>query len=146
MKKLEFKTSKGDFLLIDMVGEESAMYLTSLILDDDTSIEVLGKFKYMTEEQFDKVLDRSFQTGLFAHYVTNIPVNTYCYNSGLESFESLIKSLGCNLFENPELRFSPYDPRSKTGRHEWHEKDVVELKWKQAESKTFYKPILLKKL
>ena len=112
MKVLEFKTSNGEFIL------------------EEANYKNLGRVlvKYMTEEQFAEVLDRSIHTGLFAHYVKDIPVNIYCYKSGLESFESLIKPLGWYLFENP------------------NDKQCGTIEWQEAESKTLYSPILLKKI
>lgn len=126
MKKLEFTTSKGEFIL------------------EEASDKNLGRVlvKYMTEKQFAEVLDRSVHTGLFAHYVTNIPVNTYCYKSGLESFESLIKSLGWYLFDNPKGKEHPdWRKYASTKQYQQHSMD-----WIQAESKTLYNPILLKKV
>ena len=138
MKKLEFKTSKGEFIL----EEASDKHLGRVLV------------KHMTEEQFADVVDTAsfFANKVFYKNYGDFKAIDFrdivenSFSSPRKSFESLIKSLGWNLFENPELIFSPYDPRSKTGRHEWHEKDLVELKWKQAESKTLYNPILLNKL
>lgn len=137
MKKLEFKTSKGDFILIDIIGEESAMYLTSLLLDDESQIEVLGKVKNMTEEQFAEVVHYSEEFLGYIDYGGHTDYATV--ETSKESFESLVKSLGWYLWENPEgvsyskMNDSEMDYRSF-------------LSWHEAKSKTFFNPILLKKI
>lgn len=129
MKELKFTTSKGEFLLLD--GKDTITERLAELLKEYDHYSVV---KEMSEEQFEEVLDRSFHTGLFAHYVKDIPVNIYCYKSGLESLESIIKSLGWYLFENP---VSENPSKECMG-------DA--LSWDQAESKTLYNPILTKKI
>lgn len=116
MKKLEFKTSKGEFIL----EESSDKHLGRVLV------------KYMTEEQFAEVVDISFDTPrMYRDYFNNMPGFT-----AKESFESLIKSLGWYLWENPVPPYAPNDV-------DFHESAK---KWFEAESKTLYNPILLKKL
>lgn len=52
-----------------------------------------------------KLVHQSLHTGLFAHYVKDIPVNTYCYNKALESFVSSIQSQGYFWGKNPYGKF-----------------------------------------
>lgn len=122
MKELNFKTSKGEFILLD--GDADGR----IKLPTNIEYQELGRVKYMTKEQFYKVLDNSIHTGLFAHYVKDVPVNTYCYLSGMDSLHSLVNSLGWYLWDNPYSNFA-----DETGCQE-------------AESKTLYNPILLKKI
>lgn len=128
MKKLEFTTSKGSFISVDADSDGRVKLPTNI------EYQEIGRIKNMTEEQFAEVVDSSIHTGLFAHYVKDIPVNTYCYNSAKESFESLVKSLGWYLWENP---YQEYHLST------WHD---VDKEKQEAESKTLYSPILLKKI
>ena len=117
MKKLEFKTSKGEFII------------------EEASDKNLGRVlvKHMTEEKFTEVVDKlEWSDGyFFMHYRYDKSLHSFSETwTAKQSFESLIKSLGWYLFENP---FSSGGLCHST-------KD-----WKEAESKTFYNPILLKK-
>lgn len=124
MKELKFTTSKGEFLLLD--GKDSITERLSELLKEYEHYSVV---KEMTEEQFCEVFDSSIHTSLFAHYVKDVPVNIYCYKSGMESLSTLVRSLGWYLWENP---IPPFKERKSD--------------WQEAESKTLYNPILLRKI
>lgn len=117
MKKLEFKTSNGEFIL------------------EEASDKNLGRVlvKYMTEEQFAEVVDKlEWSDGYFMYYRYDKSLHSFSETwTAKQSFESLIKSLGWYLFEN----------HSASGGLCNSIKD-----WKEAESKTLYNPILLKKI
>ncbi len=130
MKKLEFKTSKGEFII------------------EEASDKNLGRVlvKYMTEEQFSEVVDSELDSHLKPNYKDYL----HDYNSGFEdeyiyctakqSFESLIKSLGWNLFENPvQVSISTLTDIEQAYRQ-------LDADWQEAESKTFYNPIISKKV
>ena len=114
MKKLEFKTSKGEFIL------------------EEASDKNLGRVlvKYMTEEQFAEVIDKlEWSDGYFMYYRYDKSVHSFSETwTAKQSFESLIKSLGWYLWENP------------------NDKQCGTIEWQEAESKTLYNPILLKKV
>lgn len=55
----------------------------------------------LTEEIAKGFLHQSIHTGLFAHYVKDIPVNTYCYKTALEAFGAVIYAYGYHWGENP---------------------------------------------
>lgn len=114
MKKLEFKTSKGEFILEEASEKNLGMVLV----------------KYMTEEQFAEVVDESFDCWMALGY-KDYENDNAVYVLAKESFESLIKSLGWYLFENPVV----------SGGLCYSIKD-----WKEAESKTLYNHVLLKKV
>ena len=116
MKKLEFTTGKGEFIL------------------EEASYKNLGRVlvKYMTEEQFAEVVGLplpSFEVDEETCSVTRYEI------SSKQSFESLIKSLGWYLWENPVPPYAPNDA-------DFHESAK---KWFEAESKTLYNPVLFKK-
>lgn len=66
-----------------------------------------GEFEYkckgseLTEEIASELVDKSIHTDLYAYYVDNIPVNTYCYNKAVESFISAVESKDFHWLENP---------------------------------------------
>lgn len=93
MKKIEFKTSKGEFVLVEK--DENG----KLIHPNCEHVEY-GRISEITEQKASEIVDESIFTGLFAHYVKDIPVNTYCYKNALDSFHILLESLGV-LWENP---------------------------------------------
>lgn len=118
MKKLEFTTEKGEFII------------------EEASDKNLGRVlvKYMTEEQFAEVVDDSFDCWMALGY-KDYENDNAVYVLAKESFESLIKSLGWYLFENPVKV-----PMHKSNNINDMSKHI------EAESKTFYNPILLKKV
>ena len=89
--------------------------------------------------------DKSIYTGLYAHYVDKIPVNTYCYNSAIESFISGVESKKFHWLGHNVRAFSLYDPRSKTGCHDLEEEDIITKQWQEAEEKTFKNPLIFVK-
>ena len=93
----------------------------------DFNIELICKGSELTEEIAKEFIKTSIHTGLHAHYVKNVEVNTYCYNSALDSFKSLIKSQGYYWGENP------------IKVHTWASEnaDVYLAQWKEAKQKTF---------
>lgn len=137
MKILKFTTSKGGFALID--GKEQIDQTLKALLDEYTPV---AKVSEMSEDQFGEVVESSIHTGLFAHYVKEIPVNTYCYKSCLESFESLVRSLGWYLWHNPCQH--PDNIEIQPASLGWYYEK--ERKYNESESKTLYNPILLKKI
>ena len=70
-----------------------------------------GEFEYkckgseLTEEIASELADKSIYTGLYAHYVDKIPVNTYCYNSAIPSFISAVESKDKSIDINKCLIF-----------------------------------------
>jgi len=137
MKELKFITPKGDFLLLD--GKDTITERLAELLKEYDHYAVV---KEMTEEQFTEVLDNSIHTALFAHYVKDIPVNTYCYKSGLDSLSSLVHSLGWYFWENPCQH--PDNIEIQPASLGWYYEQ--ERKYNKAESKTLYSPVLLKKI
>ena len=107
--------------------------------------EFLCKGSELTEEIASELVDKSIYTGLYAHYVDKIPVNTYCYNSAIESFISAVESKKFHWLGHNVRAFSLYDPRSKTGCHDLEEEDIITKQWQEAEEKTFRNPLIFVK-
>src|SRR5690606_16740301 len=99
MKELNFKTSKGNFILVD-----DEPRLKKFIPRD--LCELVGVVKDITEEQFAGVVnsDDDYGVTMFQNYVTTSMDYFDEQINAKESFESLINSLGYYLFENPELK------------------------------------------
>lgn len=88
------------------------------------SYTLLGKPDEIKEEDAMELVEQSIHSGLFAHYVKGIPVNTYCYKTALDSFHSALES---EIYWN----VNPIDIKGQTFSNE-HEN-----KWQQAQEKTF---------
>ena len=87
---------------------------------------LLGSPDEIKEEDAMELVEQSIHSGLFAHYVKGIPVNTYCYKTALDSFHSALES---EIYWN----VNPIDIKGQTFSNE-HEN-----KWQQSQEKTFDK-------
>ena len=133
MKTKIISTLKKELLIIELPengyyeeyrdGIEVRDFLTDevLTLADYT---LLGKPDEIKEEDAMELVEQSIHSGLFAHYVKGIPVNTYCYKTALDSFHSALES---EIYWN----VNPIDIKGQTFSNE-HEN-----KWQQAQEKTF---------
>ena len=63
-----------------------------LSISVEGSYALLGKPDEIKEEDAMELVEQSIHSGLFAHYVKGIPVNTYCYKTALDSFNSALES------------------------------------------------------
>ena len=146
MKTLELKLKK-DVLIVDTID----FILTEEMINNKVDNIILADYEFLckgselTEEIASELVDKSIYTGLYAHYVDKIPVNTYCYNSAIESFISAVESKGFYWLKHNVRSFSLYDPRSKTGWHDLEEEDTITKQWQEAEEKTFRNPVIFVK-
>ena len=88
------------------------------------SYTLLGKADEIREEEAKELVEQSIHTGLFAHYVKDIPVNTYCYKTATESLLSAIESV---IFWD----VNPIDIKGQTFSSEHTNR------WEEAQSRTF---------
>ena len=126
---------KKELLLVELLengyyeeycdGIEVRAFLTDEVLTL-TNYTLLGKPDEIKEEDVAKFVHQSIHTNLFAHYVKDIPVNTYCYKTALDSFHSALES---------EIYWdvNPIPPFAKQGE----EISVTYTKWNEAQEKTF---------
>ena len=56
------------------------------------SFTLLGKPDEIKEEDVSEFVKQSIFTSLYGHYVSGIDVNTYCYKTALDSFNSALES------------------------------------------------------
>lgn len=110
--------------------------------------KLICKGSELTDGKIRHYLHESIYSGLFAHYVKDIPVNTYCYNSALESFISAIEAKGYYWKDVPwdfplvedygyQTSSSPEVERGwmyEGGEEKYHE---VLKAYEEAESRTF---------
>lgn len=88
----------------------------------DGEWNLLGKPDEIKEEDVSEFVKQSIFTSLYGHYVSGIDVNTYCYKTALDSFNSALES---EIFWVNPLA------------NEIHAPDIKE--WKEAQEKTFDK-------
>lgn len=101
MKQIELNLKKR-LLIVEYADKREAeldLLTHKALPESDKTVICLGT--ELTEEIVKELVHQSIHTGLFAHYVKDIHVNTYCYKSSLESFSSGIKKEGYNIGENP---------------------------------------------
>lgn len=133
MKELKFKTSKGNFILV-----EDEPKLTKFIPWD--LCELVGIVKDMSEEDFEEIVDSPSNNHLECTYKDYQQNSETVYFFAKESFESLVKSLGWYLWENPvQHSIASLSDQEQAYRQ-------LDADWQEAESKTLYSPILLKKV
>lgn len=131
MKTLKFTTSKGDFALMD--GTEQIDQTLKPLLDEYTPV---AKVSEMSEEQFVEVVDSTETHPKYWNY----NLSYFREFHAKESFESLVRSLGWYLWRNPVQE----SIASLSENEQAHRQ--LDADWQEAESKTFYSPVLLKKI
>ncbi|MGM1429571.1 hypothetical protein ACS126_09950 [Sphingobacterium lactis] len=143
MKELKITTSRGEFLLLD--GKDT---ITERLTELLKEYEHYAVVKEMTEEQFAEVVSHEINKEEFTHrYLERDYKNYDCgaayFETARESFQSLIRSLGWYLWENPYGNFKSY--KKAFNGHDMFYANYID-KYHQAESKTLYNPILLRKI
>ena len=103
--------------------------------------DYICKGSELTEEIARELVDKSIYTGLYAHYVDKIHVNTYCYNSAIESFISAVESKSFHWLKNHIKHPKDYEvfPDSLSL---FAEQEKLHL---EAEEKTFRNPLIFVK-
>lgn len=94
--------------------------------------EVLGSPDEVKEIDLVDLVHQSIHSDLFAHYVEDVPVNTYCYKNALESFNSALESE--NLWEN-HVSLERADHYRKVG-NEFSYNGIMKC-WSEAQENTF---------
>lgn len=131
MKQINFSTSKGEFLVVDMEQDG--------VLDkyDGTPFEYMLPLKEITEDEAAEIVDG------FDKIPNDVPNNIqYCKLL----LQSLIKSKDLFLYENPLPKPENYDLWAKYGDFTQYGKTLTIdcLRWKEAEEKTYYNPFIFK--
>lgn len=125
MKELKFKTSKGEFLVVDgKINLETWNYPEPL--------KFISKLSEITEEQASEIVDCPFELEVVEYAILvykDYEDSENTYPSSIDSLYSLLFSKGIHLYENPlniGTSIEDYD------------------KYKEAEQKTFYNPYIFK--
>lgn len=143
MKQLELNLNKR-LLIVEMTGELDSANVFSW---NNQHVEKICEGSDLTEDIAKGFLHQSIHTGLFAHYVKDIPVNTYCYKTAIEAFEAVIYAYGHHWGENPhrnkDSRFKTNDPVCFLGTNDCRhssgkkEKYCQCYSYREAKSRTF---------
>lgn len=131
MKKIEFKTIKGDFVLVDNRGRANYYDVISDFIMRGVNLKYINQIKDITEKQASNIVDNPTSDGFYPRYWNFEDGNTmwYCLkDNALESLHSLLKSKGVYLYENP------------------NDNQCGTIEWQEAEQNTFYNPYLFKKI
>ena len=92
----QIKISKGRFVVTDDKKETHYPFHVYIQLYGDNYY----KLSEITEEEASSIVQQSIHTKLYAHYVKDIEVNTFCYESAIESIHSLLESQGIEITNN----------------------------------------------
>lgn len=147
MKQLEIKTNKR-LLIVEYDDNDPRSNIVdfksiAMGMDNEEKVDFICKGSDLTEDIAKGFLHQSIHTGLFAHYVKGIPVNTYCYKTALEAFDAVIYAYGYHWGENPvKLQNVVLEDGNELNVK------VQSKEWIEAESRTFYpeKCIICEKL
>lgn len=125
MKVLEFETSKGKFRVVD---EKDYMVFHLMITENGFDCIEL---KAITEEQAREIVDKNI--GYKNYLKSNDLIINFSCVTAINSLNSLLKSKGIHLFENP------------LGSHETAlKRHLLTGTWQEQEQKTFYNPYIFK--
>ena len=113
---------KKELLLVELPENKNTFDDLTFLNSEIDGYTLLGKLDEIKEIDLVDLVHQSIHSDLFAHYVEDIPVNTYCYKIALESFNSALESE--IYWENPLA-------------NEIHAPDIEE--WQEAQEKTFDK-------
>ncbi len=146
MKKLNFETSKGKFVVVDIESDKDIYDIQSnfgYLLKDFCDWIYL---KDITEQQASEIVDYEvenveIQGGGFYNTIYNYEKGDFQLgNSQIDSLYSLITSNGYYLFENP----IQYIPDKITNSHTNLDSQDLIMKYYDAKDKTFFNPIIFK--
>lgn len=134
MKKLEFETSKGRFVVSDeryYLKNEFGIKTACSNGVKQFEFEKFIEFSRITEEQASEIVDYSILKNLYSSYNYGVTTNSFVYKTAIESLHSLLKSKGIHLYENP------YPDAGLIPSYE-------QKLYREAEQKTFYNPYIFK--
>lgn len=142
MKQIEFKTSKGTFIISDekyyLINENG---VKTAYLKDVPQFEY-EKFMHLprlTEEQARNIVDEfKYHPTLIKKVFIDYLNADFYINTAIESLHSLIKSLGVHLYKNP------YKEAYNKELSENENNDIESYKKDLLKSYTFYNPYIFK--
>lgn len=149
MKSLELQLNKR-LLIVEVLEDTIGAFIDEYSLytrlegdnvyyhSDDTEVKKANPIcrgSNLTEEIAAGMVEKSIHTGLYAHYVKDIPVNTYSYKEALCSIYSAIEGQGWYWKNNPVSL-----EREQTYRRmgDTHRADGILRAWIEHESCTFH--------
>lgn len=124
MKKLEFETSKGRFLVSES--------------DEHYDYRFIGLLSRITEEQASEVVNEfKYHPTLIKKVFIDYLNEDFYFESAIESLHSLLESKGIHLYENPYTNSTDLYSSFFSMQTDFN-------KEKEAEEKTFYNPYIFK--
>ncbi len=138
MKKLEFTTGKGRFVIMDVKDVDY-----DVLGINGHELEKIGYLDELTEEQAIDIVDKSWDSGIkittkYPNYETNDWSYYGSFGYALDSLHSLIKSKWWYLEKNPVQESIKHLPEK-----EQHYRQL-DADWQQAESLTLHNPVIFK--
>lgn len=135
MKQIEFKTSKGEFIIVEysdigthlIVGDKTHVFSKK----DNSYFTHIGdsiSIKDITEDQANDIVDKVMNGQHFQNYNYKCVTDRWV-KSARESLKSLIESLDIHLYKNPIKTFT-------------FDEDYI--RHIEAEANTFYNPYIFK--
>ena len=92
MKRI-IETSKGEFIITDDLEKINHWI-------NNGRYEYICQVRRCNEKEASSIVQQSIHTKLYAHYVKDIEVNTFCYESAIESIHSLLESHNIEITNN----------------------------------------------
>lgn len=140
MKKIEFKTGKCEFDLLEGGQDYTLEYMKNT--DWWQAIHLAN----ITEEEASGIVDSTRKNIrekdiIFQDYQSKYKKD-FSYDTAIESLHSLLKSKGIHLFENP-IKL-PHSLEYCCSRWTYYGYEVSE--YRKAEEKTFYNPMIFIKI
>ena len=91
--KETLETSKGRFIITDDLEKINRWI-------NNGRYEYICQVRRCNEKEASSIVQQSIHTKLYAYYVKDIEVNTFCYESAIESIHSLLESQGIEITNN----------------------------------------------
>ena len=91
--KETLETSKGKFIITDDLEKINRWI-------NNGRYEYICQVRRCNEKEASSIVQQSIHTKLYAHYVKDIEVNTFCYESAIESIHSLLESHNIEITNN----------------------------------------------
>lgn len=134
MKSKEFKTSKGEFVIVDSVGRDNYYEVIRYYIENNIQIKYINLLKYITEDQAKEIFgDMEFHN-----------FGDYLHTNKLK-LEALIKSLGIHLYDSYSEECGNFfceNGKIDIGYGEFTRCCLCE----ERDDNTFYNPYIFKKI
>lgn len=145
-KQIEFKTSKGTFILVDMPNNRIEEMVCGQYMIDTTS-SIHYKLSDITKDEASEIVDEDNDYGvrIFQNYQTTSMQYFDEQITAIESLHSLLKSKGVHLYENPVPEPEIQGGYTPDGDFLGGYDDQWIADYEEASQNTFYNPYIFVK-